>query len=78
MEIWCGFLYPAYYLYMSKSYNFDKGKKTKQYITGQYVTMLTLMYNCETFANFYVSRTRELSLATTLAKNMVEISTMRL
>lgn len=36
------------------------------------------MYNCETFQNFYVPRTRELSLATTLAKNMVEISTMRL
>lgn len=39
--------------------------------------VLTLMYNCETFINFYVSRTRELSLAATLAKN-IEISTMRL
>lgn len=40
--------------------------------------MLTIMYNSETFDNFYVSQTRESSLATTLAKNMVEISAMRL
>jgi len=36
------------------------------------------MYSCKTFENFYVSQTRESSLATTSAKNMVEISAMRL